>query len=671
MSGRPPGKRRPTRPTTTASRSRTASTSATTSSSTATGTAGTSRRRTATSSSTRTTKPTRTSTPIRRAAPEQPTTPKRSTTSHGAGTVVGLSRKRASVMLGVILATLLVLAGRLVYVQVIAGPSLSSQALEWRLRHVEIPATRGDIVDANGVVMAYSVDSYTLVANQRHVADWKRTDADGQVIAEGPAGVAKILAPMLGMSIPELAAKLMGDDQYVIIAKKVPPKLWEQIQAERLGGITSELTTERVYPAGNTAGSVIGFTNFEGVGQAGIEQQYNDLLDGDPGERTFEISGGMNPQPIPGTEYVSAAAVAGQKVHLTLDQDIQWFAQQTLDKQVAATGAESGMIVVLDVTTGKVLALVDSADMDPNNPGESDPNSRVLHPISDVFDPGSTSKVITMAAVLQEGIATPTSQFVVPDTYTTSNGQTFKDAHEHEPQQLTLNGILAQSSNAGTVMVGQHLTPQQRYDYLTAFGYGSKTGLGLPGESAGILHPVDKWDGRTQYGVLFGQGVSATALQSVSVFATIANGGVRIQPTIVSGLTDANGVFTAADPAEQTQVIAPETAATVMQMLESVTEEGGTGTAAQVSGYRIAGKTGTAQITGPSGRLDSIMASFIGVAPADNPQIAVGVFLKNPSTSIWGGVVAAPVFASVTGFTLSKLSVPPSDTPAELIPTTY
>ena len=271
-----------------------------------------------------------------------------------------------------------------------------------------------------------------------------------------------------------------------------------------------------------------------------------------------------------------------------------------------------------------------------------------------------------MAAAIETGLTTPLTQYEVPDHVTMPNNQAFKDSETHGIEKLTTNGILAKSSNVGTVMIGQNIPQQVRYDYLAKFGFGARTGVELPDESGGILHPVEQWDGRGKYAVLFGQSVSVTALQAAEVFATIANHGVRVQPHLIKGWTAADGTYTPSVPAATTQVVSAATADTVRTMLESVVDEG-TGGKAAVAGYRIAGKTGTAQKFNP----DGITASFIGIAPADDPRVVVAVILQNPRTSIYGGSVAAPVFSDVTGYALQELGVAPSGTPAQLFATTW
>jgi cell division protein FtsI (penicillin-binding protein 3) len=447
----------------------------------------------------------------------------------------------------------------------------------------------------------------------------------------------------------------------------VLPDVWRAIRAERITGVEADREDERIYPAGSVGGNVVGFLNRDGEALAGLEQALDDRLTGVDG--TYRYERGAGGQEIPGGAREQTPAQPGQDVRTTLLRDLQWKAQEAVDQQVAETGSDSGALVAMDVTTGEILALVDSGSVDPNDPGATAPDRRAARSISDIFEPGSTAKVITMAAALETGITDPLARWEVPYQYTTANGQTFKDSHEHAGMKLTTTGVLAESSNTGTVMIGQQLPEQVRHDYLARFGFGTRTGLELPGESAGKLHPAEVWDGRTQYAVLFGQGVSVNAVQATQVFATIANGGVRMPAHLVKSYTDADGTVHPADVGPGTQVVSEATADTVLTMMESAVSEG-TGSAAAIPGYRVAGKTGTAQAWGAGGQT-GITASFIGVAPADDPRIAVAVIMHNPRTSEWGGTVAAPVFSEVAGFALQLLKVPPSGSTPDLFPTTY
>lgn len=570
----------------------------------------------------------------------------------------GRPERRQAVLMAVVLALLVVFAGRLVYVQGFASEALASEALGSRLVTRELPADRGRILDAEGVVLADSVERFDIVANQRQVAESR----------EGPLGVAAQLAPVLDLPVAELGGDLTGDRGYVRLVRQATPELAQQVRDLRLPGISTVRTTERVYPSGSTAGNVVGFVGADGHGLAGLELQLEDLLAGTPGEQTYER--GRQGHRIPGGALSTTPAVPGRDVHLTIERDLQWRAQEALDAQVRATGASHGSVVALDVRTGRVLVLADSGAVDPNEPGETEAKARGSRAVSHVFEPGSTAKVVTMAAVLEEGLATPLTRFRVPDRYETANGQQFRDSHDHPVQKLTLNGILTTSSNTGTVMVGEKLPRKVRHDYLARFGFGTRTGIELPGESAGILHPAEKWDGRTQYAVLFGQGVSVTALQATQVFATIGNGGTAVRPHLVDAYGTPDGGLAPVDVPEGERVISEETAQTLLQMLESVVADG-TGANAAIPGYRVAGKTGTAQAADDNGGMTRVVSSFVGVAPADEPRIAVGVFLFDPKTSIWGSDVAAPVFSEVGGFALQYLGVPPSDTEPDLLPVEY
>ena len=561
---------------------------------------------------------------------------------------------RQGAVLAAVLLVLGAFAARLVYVQGVAGSAFAADAYD--LQTEVIPAERGQILDTNGGILATSVQRYDIVADQVAVAEWRHG-------SDSPAQAAALLAPLLGIPAPDLGARLTGDRPYVYLARGVAPDVYSQVMGLEISGIRGELTSERLYPAGTTAGNIIGFVGTEGHGMAGLEQTFDELLAGVDGSDSYEA--GARGQRIPTGFEELVPAQPGSSIQLTIDQDLQYLVQTVVDEQRVATGSEWVVVEVRDVRTGAILALADSGSVDPNHPDSATASRAVAF----TYEPGSTAKVITMAAILDQGVATPTSQYVVPDTYTTTNGQTFHDSHEHPDLHLTLAGILAQSSNAGTVMVGEALPRQVRYDYLEAFGFGSRTEVGLPGETAGLLHPAAEWDGRSEHAVLFGQSVGVTTLQATGVYAALANGGLLATPHLVAGTRDPDGTFHPAELAEPRRVVSPETAQTLVRMLESAVTEG-TGGAAAVPGYRIAGKTGTAQAF-EGGGVVKVVASFIGIAPADDPRIVVNVVLYDPQTSDYGGVVAAPVFSEVAGYVLHYLGVPPSGSQADLYPTTF
>lgn len=571
-------------------------------------------------------------------------------------------RARLVVLAVAVVLVVAVFAGRLVYVQAVRGPSVAQQARDERLSTISIIGARGQITDRDGVALATSVERYDISVNQRLVGEYRGKGAPDD--PDGALGVAKRLAPLLGADAAVLGGELVGTRSFKYLQKGVLPQVAREIFAMRLPGINVDKVADRVYPNGPLAGNIIGFVNSNGQGLEGLEASLDDRLKGTPGTEVFER--GAKGQQVPGGYFEGTPATQGDSATLTIDSDIQWKAESLLNEQVAATGSDSGTIVVMDVRTGEVLALADSGSRDPNKPGDSAGGS-LAPSVSNVFEPGSTGKVITMAAVLEEGLVTPTDRWTVPYKLTVENGQTFKDSHEHETQHLTTAGVLAESSNTGTVQIGSKLTVDQRYRWLERFGFGSRTGIDLAGESAGLFG--DRNNARTPYVVLFGQGVSVNAIQATQVLATVANDGVRVQPHVVRGWTAPDGTFTASKKAARTRIISQETAATVMTMLESVVDEG-TGSTASIPGYRVAGKTGTAQ-NWINGGKQGITASFIGVVPADEPRLAISVILHNPRTSEYGSVVAAPVFSKIGAYALSELGVPPSGTKATLFPTTW
>lgn len=564
-----------------------------------------------------------------------------------------------------------VIIGRLAYVQIIDGPNLAQAAKALRTTTVDLVAERGSITDRNGNAIAESVTRYKIFADQELIEGWQtQIEVDGERVAKGGAQyAAQLLAPVLGLDEQELAAKLTKKedqeryDKYLTIVKEVPPETWEAVKNLGISGIFPETLNKRIYPHGETALNIIGKAGTD-KGLSGLEYSLDDVLRGEKGSITYERSG--HGYMLPSSEVTEVPARQGLTVRSTLDMDIQWHAEKALDEQLKKTGGSSGSVIVQDIDTCEILALADRSTTADGNTAITGRLGAVL----DVFEPGSTAKVITMAAAIETGVATPKTEYKVPYMYTTSNGQVFKDSHDHPTQKLTLTGILADSSNTGTVQVGESLPKQVRYDYLYKFGFGQRTGIELSGESRGILHAADDWDGRTQYGVLFGQGVAGTALQATNVFATVAHDGKACQPHLVAGTTDSAGVYTESEKSETKQIVSKKTANQVLKMMESVVVEG-SGKAGAIDGYRVAGKTGTAQATGADGKLSSFVSSFIGVAPVDNPELVVSVIIHDPKTSIWGGEVAAPVFADVMAYSLQQLRVEPSTKKPDLYKTEW
>lgn len=572
--------------------------------------------------------------------------------------------RRRNVIAVLFLSVFLVFAGRLVFVQAVEGPELKDQALQDRLRSYTIRAPRGEIVDANGEILATSEQRYNIGVNQRKVATFIHTveDDDGNetVLGTGAEEAADLLAPLLGRDPAELGGQMVGDSTFVYLAKGLTPSQWRQIRELGIPGIEPESVTQRVYPNDTTAGNLLGFVTREQnglTGLAGLELMYDHELQGVDGEETVEIGAGG--QVIPTGTYELTPAVPGATLHLTIDRDVQYIAQAALDDAVATYGAQWAGIAVMEVPTGRLVVLADSGSVDPGNVQATPESARGARTVSAPYEPGSTGKLLTIAAAMDQGLVNPLSEFTVPDRMT-FGGQTFKDHTPHETLRMTLAGILAESSNVGTVQVGNLMDDRVRYDYMRDFGFGAPTGIELPGESAGILRDPDDWDGRTRMATMFGQGYAVTLLQNLGVVATIANGGTWTAPRLVESIESADGTVTVPEKPEDREVISPETAQTLIGMMEAVVQPGATAPRAAIDGYRVAGKTGTAQTPDAQGNLTGTVSNFVGIVPADNPRFAVAVVVYKPTSGFFGGTVAAPIFKTVAEFALLNAGVQPS-----------
>src|SRR4051812_20883872 len=546
--------------------------------------------------------------------------------------------------------TLLVLVvGRLAVLQGVDGAAYANAAEQDRLRTYPVAAIRGQVLDRDGRPFAYTVDASRAVADPTVVDD--------------PAKTAKALTTLLDVPVPELTAKLSQDTRYVVLATEISPETVDAIDALELRGILFEDDPVRLYPAGAVGGQVVGFVGRDGDGLAGIEQTFDQQLAGTPGERTVEVgSGGY---PIPSGIDESTAAVDGSTVQLTLDQDLQYVLEQRLAAACSDGATTRASVVVLDVHTGQVRAMASCPGYDPGHYSQTDPNLLGNPTVSDVFEPGSVMKAVSLSAALEKGIATPDTVLTVPG-HIQAGDVVVQDAHDHAPVQWTVTGIMAHSSNIGTIMLTRQLGNQTLEHYLRAFGLGSRTGIELPAESPGILQDSKDWTESRAANVPIGQGVSVTALQMASVYQTVANGGVRIPPRIVQSVTAPDGRVTAPATPEGTRVISQHTASQVAYMLEAVVGPHGTAPTAAIEGFRVAGKTGTAQRANPeTGGYagGGYVTTFVGFAPADDPQYVVAVDLERPTSSAEGGETAAPVFRDIMSYALTAGGIVPSGKP--------
>jgi cell division protein FtsI (penicillin-binding protein 3) len=572
----------------------------------------------------------------------------------------GPARRLTISLLGIVV-VLAVFAGRLVQLQGLHWSRYRALAQQQMLpsEPTSIPVLRGSITSSDGTVLAMTVQTDTVYADPVQIPQARRPQVAAALA--GPLGLARSAILTL-IDYP-------SSPQYVVLKQNVAAAAGSQIASMitsmQLPGIAESPTYTRVYPNGDLAANLIGFTTHDQAGdlagQAGLEQEYNSLLAGRDGSEQVEM--GPTQQPIPQTEDVIRPPVPAGGLRLTLQADIQWYAEQQCAAEVAATRARNCSVVVMQPGTGHILALAQYPDYDPAGPSSEAATQDI--PVQNEFQPGSTAKVITVAAALERGGQTPMSAYTVPDQIVV-DGFSFHDGEYHPTQRYTIAGILANSLNDGMVQVVQHISPQVQYQYFRAFGIGSYTGLGLPGETAGQLpRPgTPQWYGDTPYTLSFGQGVAVNAVQMASVYATIANGGVRVQPSIVAGTVNGNGTYTPAPEPTRTRVLRPKTASELLAMLQQVPvvdAEGGEPWGL-IPGYSVASKTGTAQVAGPDCSLCEYGSSYIGITPASDPQLVVAVNVQDPTKGgYFGDEVAGPVFYRVARFALQTLRIPPDN----------
>ena len=586
--------------------------------------------------------------------------------------------RRLQALLAVFTACAVLLAVRLVDLQGVRAGDLAKSASEFRTRSYTLQAKRGDILDSSGAVMATSVERYNVAVNQQLIGEYVKykEDDSGKLVAvgSGAAAAAQDLAPLLDMDEAELGGKLLGGDEkrtFVYLKKDISPELWRKIRELRIPGIEPEQVMKREYPNGKIAGNVIGYTGMTGtqtdddtpeqaVGQAGIERSLNDVLTGEDGQLSVQIAGGAV---LPSGDRSETPAKDGSDVRLTINRDLQDNVENAVDATVEDQGAQWASAVVIEIGTGSVLALADSNTPDPSNLAATDPSNWGSRAVSTPVEPGSTGKVMTFSAAIDQGKVTPLSTFTVPDVITMPNGETISDDDSHATSDMTVAGILALSYNTGLIQIGDTIPDETRFDYMKKFGIGSKTGIELPSESAGILSDPSTWDNRTRYTTMFGQGWAATTLQLGQMVSVIGNGGVRVPVHIVDNVTDSDGTEHPTVVGDSVQVISPETADTMLDMMQAVTDPNSTGWRAAVPGYNIAGKTGTAQVPDEDGNLTRRVGTFVGLVPAEDPQIAIAVAVYNAPGAGYGGEVAAPVFKDVTTFAVRQLGIPPSTEP--------
>jgi cell division protein FtsI (penicillin-binding protein 3) len=540
------------------------------------------------------------------------------------------------------------LVGRLAWLQVLRHPELAAAAERQYAKTVTIRPRRGPILDRNGNTLAASTPAESLSAQPRRIAN--------------PGAVAHRLAPILDEREADLRRHLESDRSFVWLRRRLSPAAAAAVRALGEPGLDLAPETMRFYPNRELAAHVLGFEGVDGTGLEGIERSWDSHLGGAPGRAIVErdaLGRDVTTRPV-----VIKAPTPGAGVSLTLDTTIQYLAERELDLAYRRTAARAAMAILMDPRTGEILALAVRPTFNPNSFARATAREWRNRAVTDPFEPGSTFKVILAAAALETGVIKPTDLVFGGNGSITVAATTIRDWKRYG--WLTFGQVLERSSNVGAIRVGLELGRDRYYRYISEFGFGSATGVGLPGESRGLLREPRRWSGLSLATLSIGQEISVTALQLVDAVAAVANGGRLLQPQIVRAVLDADGrEVRGFEPHVVRQVIAPDTARTLTELLVNVVEHG-TGHLAAIPGYAVAGKTGTAQKLDPAtGRYSHApgVLSFVGFAPADDPRFVMLVLLDEPTNEQWGSEAAAPVFSAIGREVLRYLGVAPGNTP--------
>lgn len=586
-----------------------------------------------------------------------------------------------------LIAMTLVIAGAIVFtiklidVQIVSASELNSDAYEKRGVPVTIPSVRGDIIDREGVVLATTDERFDVQLSPKNVRlnggkFWRASSTGGvdtvQVTAE--EAFAEIAA--VTRQSPEEIEKIVDDalkenpkSDFAYVIRAVDLSTLNALKALSIPWLTFSTNNQRTYPNGAVAGNLVGFSGSDGEPLAGIELSQNECLSGVNGEETFER--GADGVKLPGSQVITQPVQNGGTVQLTIDRDLQFEAQQAINNEITKTGAEWGLITIMDAKTGELLAVAEDYSVDPNDVDASSPERREARSFTSPYEPGSSFKTLTAAALIDQGAATPLTQNLTPDSIAPEPDVAFSDYFRHGAIPFTLTGILVKSSNVGIAMVGSRLSEDTRHEYLQKFGIGQPTNSGMPAESSGVLHDVADWDRQTSYNTMFGQGLSSTIIQTASAYQAIANDGVRIPPTLVKGCTAEDGTFTEHNAGEPVRVVSSETAAQTRHMLEAVTHQDWIIEPLSIPGYRLGGKTATAeQSNGQGGYRSDFVYSFAGMLPMDDPKYVIVASVAFPKGGV-GAVIATRTWNAAAKATIRTFHLPPSSGSYDPLPEQY
>jgi cell division protein FtsI (penicillin-binding protein 3) len=561
-----------------------------------------------------------------------------------------------------------VFTGRLFQLQVVQAESLDKISQRNQSTTVTTPGVRGSIVDADGVVLAQSVDRFNVtVAPKQFDAGYYRVPGDTNTLVPLAVSLGRI-SKVTGVAVADLTAAVEKDPNslFAYLAKSVPLATVTKLKALKIPGIYYPEVPARSYPNGAIAGNLVGFVGTDGP-QAGMELEYNSCLASTGGTSTYQT--GADGVRIPGSTVKETSPVNGGTLQLTIDSQLEYQADQAITSQAQKIGAPWATAVVVRVPDGHLMAVSDYPAVDPNDPGATPGQNQGSLAFTQQYEPGSTFKGMSAAALIDAGKITPTTQVVVPSVLRLSNGGSIKDSFYHGTLHYTTAGVLENSSNIGISILSEQLDAQDRYNYMLKFGVGQKTAVAFPGQLPGSL-PKPPWDPVTTKSVEFGQGVSATSVQVAQIYQTLANHGVREPLTLVQKCTKANGTVVDTPTAKPVRVVSAQAADEVRGMLETVVSGGPVGSLLRIPGYRIAAKTGTAQVAEPGkGYGDKVITSVAGMIPAENPQYVVVVTFG--PTTLTTSAVAAPAFRNIMLDVIDRYRIPPSTVPAPYVQTNW
>lgn len=551
---------------------------------------------------------------------------------------------------------------KLVDIQIVRAAAYNEEAIGKRSIPATVLAKRGTVTDSKGTVLAESVLRYNVTVSPKNAKDFLR-QTDRSEVTITPQQAAIEIGTLTGQK-PEDILKIIADalaedpkSDFAYIKKAVDVDTFRALNALEIPWLFYEAAPGRTYPYGAVAGNLLGYVGQDGSAQAGLELAENECLGGTNGEEVYQR--GADGIRIPGSTVTNVAAENGGSLKLSINADLQWYSQQVLAKRVTETNAQWGVVVVQEVKTGRLITVADYPTVDPNNVDGSEETARGSRAFSSPYEPGSTIKALTAASLINSAVAEPNSQVIAPYNIVFPNEAKVRDAYPHGALQLTLTGVLQESSNTGITQLGQALDSQTRYDYLRAFGFGDTSAVNFPGESAGILHPYQEWDNQTLYNTMFGQGLATTAIQVAGAYQTLGNGGVHLPASLVDECVSPDGSVTKPEQSKGTQVVTPEAARTTVDMLENVVTKGALTKVVQIPGYRSALKTGTAEQSNGDGTYGgSFIVSNAGLIPAEDPKYVVYVVIAYPDGDTF--MACPPVFRDVMAQVIKEYRIQPS-----------